>query len=179
MEHFCQNIQGWFDFQNVYCEAIENAKDGALFIEVGSWMGKSTAFMGVEIVNSRKKINLVCIDAWSSEVDKDIAKYRLDTELAFNEFKKNISIFPFVTYYKMLSDEASKLFLNESADFVFIDASHHYNDVKNDISCWFPKVKTGCVLAGHDANEPSVALALKDSNINYGVTINTWVHHKT
>ena len=35
-------------------------------------------------------------------------------------------------------------------DLVYIDASHWYNDVINDINCWLPKIKSGGYLSGHD-----------------------------
>ena len=60
---------------------------------------------------------------------------------------------PVEGYYKdlkMTSMEAVKKFENESIDFVFIDGSHEYEDIKNDIISWMPKVKKGGVLAGHD-----------------------------
>lgn len=46
--------------------------------------------------------------------------------------------------------QAFNLYKNETLDFVFIDASHEYKDVKDDIINWLPKVKIGGVLAGHD-----------------------------
>jgi hypothetical protein len=48
------------------------------------------------------------------------------------------------------SENASKLFLDESLDFIYIDANHKYEFVKQDISLWFPKVRKGGVVAGHD-----------------------------
>ena len=35
-------------------------------------------------------------------------------------------------------------------DLVYIDASHWYDDVVNDINTWLPKIKNGGYLAGHD-----------------------------
>lgn len=38
-------------------------------------------------------------------------------------------------------------------DFVFIDADHTYEGCKRDIDAWFPKVRAGGLIAGHDYNE--------------------------
>jgi uncharacterized Rossmann fold enzyme len=48
------------------------------------------------------------------------------------------------------STEAANAITNESLDFVFIDADHSYNGCKNDINAWYPKVKKGGLLSGHD-----------------------------
>jgi predicted O-methyltransferase YrrM len=53
---------------------------------------------------------------------------------------------PIRTYSK----NAANLFRDKSLDFVFIDASHEYEDVRDDILSWLPKVKEGGVIAGHD-----------------------------
>ena len=60
----------------------------------------------------------------------------------------------------MTSVEASKLYENESLDFVFIDACHEYSCVKEDIIAWYPKIKKGGVLAGHDINAEEVRKAV-------------------
>ena len=51
------------------------------------------------------------------------------------------------------SIEYADLIENDSVDFVYIDAEHDYHSVKQDLSVWFPKVKIGGFLAGHDYNK--------------------------
>ena len=48
------------------------------------------------------------------------------------------------------SQDGSELFNDESLDFVYIDANHKYEYVKQDISLWYPKVRKGGIVAGHD-----------------------------
>jgi len=48
------------------------------------------------------------------------------------------------------SKVASKLFADESLDFVYIDANHAYDFVVENIALWFPKLKKGGLFAGHD-----------------------------
>jgi hypothetical protein len=51
------------------------------------------------------------------------------------------------------------------ADLVFIDARHDYDSVLEDIRLWWPKVRTGGMLCGHDFNHkwPGVERAVADS----------------
>lgn len=48
------------------------------------------------------------------------------------------------------SIKAAELFPDRNFDFVFIDASHEYVDVKADIAAWRSKVKPGGWILGHD-----------------------------
>lgn len=51
---------------------------------------------------------------------------------------------------RTLSEQAVNLFEDESLDFVYIDGNHAYNYVKQDIELWYPKVKKGGIISGHD-----------------------------
>jgi hypothetical protein len=48
------------------------------------------------------------------------------------------------------SCEAAREFAEGSLEFVYLDAQHHYEAVRDDIQAWYPKLKAGGVLGGHD-----------------------------
>lgn len=39
---------------------------------------------------------------------------------------------------------------DESLDWVYIDAGHTYEELKADFEAWFPKVRKGGIVSGHD-----------------------------
>jgi len=49
-----------------------------------------------------------------------------------------------------LGEELIDLFDDESLDFIYIDANHAYDYVKNDMEMWYPKLKKSGIFAGHD-----------------------------
>lgn len=150
IQHFFQNIEGWFNFIAIYHHAVQIADDGDHFVEVGAWKGKSTAFLATEIVNSGKKIKFDVIDTWlGSDVHQEDPSVKEGT--LYKEFINNMK--PVEGYYTPIQNtsvEAAKLYEDESLDMVLIDANHAYNEVKEDILAWLPKVKPGGILAGDD-----------------------------
>lgn len=51
---------------------------------------------------------------------------------------------------KKFSVEAAQSFQDGSLDFVFIDANHNYDSIKEDIRAWYPKVRHAGLFSGHD-----------------------------
>ena len=52
--------------------------------------------------------------------------------------------------WRMTSKEAADRIDPHAVDFVYIDARHDYESVKEDLGLWFDKVRPGGILAGHD-----------------------------
>jgi SAM-dependent methyltransferase len=151
MEHFYNNIgEDWFSYPQLYKRIVDNSQDEAHIVEVGSWKGRSAAFMAVEIINSNKNIKFDCVDTWKGSIEHTTYDVTTEEKL-YDVFLSNIEpVKHTINPIRMTSIDASKLYEDDSLDFVFIDASHEYEDVKADILAWLPKVKIGGILAGHD-----------------------------
>lgn len=52
--------------------------------------------------------------------------------------------------WRLTSKEAANLLPDRSLDFCYIDADHSYEAVRDDLRTWFPKIKPGGLLCGHD-----------------------------
>ena len=55
--------------------------------------------------------------------------------------------------YLMLQNstlEAAKMFPDEYFDWLYLDATHTYAEAKQDLAAWYPKVRFGGLVSGHD-----------------------------
>lgn len=120
------------------------------------------------IVRGANPTEFVAIDPWKddkdivSQNDVGMSQQRL-SELGqsvrqkFGKYGERGNI---ITGY---SFEAVKQFPDEHFDYVYIDADHSYEAVKRDIEDWYPKVRVGGILAGHDYVKRTAG------RVNYGV----------
>jgi predicted O-methyltransferase YrrM len=151
MEHFYKNLgENWFTYPRLYSMMVEKYPTNSHFVEVGAWKGMSAAYMAVEIINSKKDIKFDCIDIWEYlDSQSDIQEESFKD--LYEIFMKNIDpVKHIITPIKELSWDGAKHYEDKSLDFVFIDAAHDYESVKKDITAWFPKIKEGGTIAGHD-----------------------------
>jgi Methyltransferase domain len=141
VNHFWQEIEGYFTFPDFYQSvALIASCDGPWHgVEVGAYTGQSAAFLAVELNRSRYKAVLDLVDI----------------EMTRHRTRDNLSRVASVIgeYHEMDSVAASKLYDDESLDFVFIDADHSYSAVSRDIDAWLPKVRKSGIMSGHDYKE--------------------------
>ena len=192
MEHFYQNIgEDWMDYQSLYSEMVNHFTDNSHFVEIGSWKGRSASYMAVEIFNSRKNIKFDCVDTWCGSVEHlDPNSFYFHQELItdkdwlYYQFLQNTRpVCDTITPIRMTSLDAVSLYENRSLDFIFIDASHEYEDVKKDIIGWYPKLKLGGIIAGHDyTSYDGVKQAVDEILINKNLIVRLensyWIHKK-
>jgi len=181
MNHFYQSIgEDWFNYQELYSEMVRQFPDGSKFVEVGTWKGRSAAFMAVEIINSNKKIKFDCIDNWEyvDGLQTDIEKQLFGKDI-YNEFINNIKpVSHIINPIKSISWEAASLYDDQSLDFIFIDAAHDYESVKKDINAWLPKLKKNGIIAGHDYadDHPDVKRAVNELFSEIETVSTCWVY---
>lgn len=179
-------IDGWCDngIVNLY-RKMAYTYDNAVFVEVGCWKGKSSFCMASLIDQQNKNIKFYCVDTWKGS-EEHVHEADIISDSLFNTFEKNVeSVSKFITPIRLASLDAAKQFEDESLDFVFIDAAHDYENVKNDINAWYPKLKKGGTIAGHDYHPTwdGVVKAVNEWMLNnkklFSVDESTWCHNKT
>jgi len=148
-------IPGWFSYQQIYDSVVESGNNNSLFVELGSWFGKSTNYMATKIKESGKTINFTAIDTWKGTDDEIlhqniVGSYGGDI---FSEFMENTILsknYKGLNLIKDTSENASQQFPMCSIDYMMIDAGHDYDSVKEDLNRWYPKIKPGGIISGDD-----------------------------
>lgn len=132
----------------------ENIQPNYTICEIGSFRGVSSSLFA-EFCKT-----VYCIDPWvpySNNIDVVNQGMIDDAEREFNERSENYTN---IIKIKSSSLEACKTFDDNYFDLVYVDGSHSYNDVKNDIVNWLPKIKQSGFISGHDFYHESIKRAI-------------------
>lgn len=117
-----------------------------LITGIGAEVGVYKGEFAKEIL-LRYKGNLLCVDRWGGDV---VGLGPQDWSSIFEEFLSNCVGFGRTRTMIGPSVDMAKQLDDRSLDFVYIDADHQYEAVKSDIEAWFPKVRVGGIISGHD-----------------------------
>lgn len=166
MNHFYQTINGYMNNRNtiLFDIVLDAFPEKGLWIELGSWTGKSAAYCIVELINRNKLGKFVCVDTW--EGGEEHQQHEFITSGSLKElFKKNLkSVENYYEQIVSLSWDAAKKFDDNSVDFCYVDAGHTYDAVTKDLNAWWPKIKPGNYFAGDDYTKgyPQLCQAVHD-----------------
>lgn len=180
------NLEGWFDYEDLYQMIAREAPQNSTLVEIGVWMGKSASFLIQNLELFNKHFELWLVDYFKN-APTHYAKYAVDKTMKIPEAKSRASYLhrtvANLQKYKQLekanilqcnSARAAKLFENGQCYFVYIDADHSYEACKADINAWLPKVSSPGVIAGHDYNWSSVKKAVDEK---FGTSVKTNHNH--
>lgn len=160
-----KDVAGWNEtyLLGFYERIIQVLRDDAIFVEMGTYAGQSAIFAGELIQKSNKKINFITLDNGFGSGEEDQQKYikescggiTLAGKVAENIYNAGLS--NHIVQMNCSSEMASKIFPDNYIDIVFIDGSHDSNSVQRDIELWYPKVRVGGIISGHDYCRTSVS----------------------
>lgn len=151
---------------------------------VGAEVGSREGMYARELLKHKEITRLYVVDPFAPYQDENCwttyqqqARYLLAADLIL--FRHNDR----VARMFMASTEAAKQFKPGELDFVYIDANHSYESVKEDVHCWFPIVKPDGILGGHDFDPefPGVIKAVTEFAEQHGLKVQSrnkewWIH---
>ena len=124
----------------------------------GAELGTRRAHFSIYLVDHVPDLSMLAVDLWDQKGNSPrYARYR--HEANYQRVVERTAGRP-IQILRMSTHEAAQAVADRSLDFAFIDASHEYEAVKQDIEDWLPKVKS--MLIGHDYADPEVKRAVKE-----------------
>lgn len=170
---FQSDLRRW-DIVAGLCKSI----DARTYVEIGCKEGRTTGFVLAECPN----VHAIAIDPWRQQEAGTDASRETYADWNFEkielEFCKNVGESKErCTFMRCKGSEAVGAWWDNTppepdrdviprgeCDVVFIDALHDYESVKQDIGLWWPLVRPGGYLCGHDYNHkwPGVMRAVAE-----------------
>lgn len=153
---------GWMD-SNVM-RIFEKVRHPELFIEVGSWKGRSAIAFATELQKVNAK--LLCVDTWLGAPEfwtwgrhqqerGESLRIQHGYPSVFFTFLSNVfhkKLQNTIRPFPISSVEGAKVlkFHNVVADAIYIDGAHEKESVARDLRAYFPLLRHGGVMFGDD-----------------------------
>lgn len=190
------DYSGWNGNHPIFLKNVKETLPKVI-IEVGTWKGQSALNMADACKSINNKATMFCVDTWLGSLEFiDGRNPALTKEL------KTSHGFPTV-YYQFLSNIihrghqdmiipipqtsriAAKYFRSKGikAQLIYIDGSHEYDDVLDDIESYMPILKKDGIIFGDDYGFGDVRQAVGDffgkNNLQFEVVDgNYWTYRK-
>ncbi len=158
------DFQGWNGL-SPWFEYLINEVKPTTIIEVGTWKGQSAINMGNVVKKLGLETTLYCVDTWLGALEfwtGDESKTPERNLLLKNgypsiyyQFLSNVihsGLQDIIVPFPNTSLIGARYFkkIGQSADLIYIDASHEYEDILADIIAYFPILKVGGIMFGDD-----------------------------
>ena len=186
-----KDVPGWInDAEFIYPQMVEQAQNGDHFVEIGTFLGQSTSYMGQLIKDSGKDIKFDSIDLFwpiehvirnykSSGHPKEFNQYLSDLLKEYdlrapdviNHPLRILGVQEYVNLITCDEKYAHRLYDDNSLKFVWIDGDHGKDIVYNDLKNFWPKIKSGGTIGGDDIVYEEVLDDVKKFSKEYDVKV--------
>jgi hypothetical protein len=151
-------LWGWYSFQSFYTRMAEWIRPRGRVVEIGTHHGRSICHLTTMLKSMNKQPEVFAIDNYGLSYDKE-SNANDDKIYSFEHprgyYLKNVQNFKSmglgeINIIPNKSEAAYSYFEDNSIDFLYIDGSHRYKHVVKDIDAYYPKVRPGGIISGHD-----------------------------
>ena len=188
-------VPGWQSYRPVFRQVIEATKPNVI-IEVGTWLGASAINMAKITKELNLSTKIYCIDTWlgpqefwtwgKDGLDNRNLKIKNGYPQVYFDFLSNVvehNVQDVIIPIPNTSYIGSLILkhYNVTADLIYIDGSHEYIDVKNDINSYMSLLNSNGIIFGDDLiTWPGVRQAVCETLFdNFWIADNNfWVHRK-
>jgi cephalosporin hydroxylase len=162
----------WFDFQDIYDEAVDTAPPGTILVEVGAFWGQSAVYLAEAAKLADKGLKVYCVDTFTMWPETNVgvhdpavnpgieprvhAQFHNSQFETFAHFVDSTRLSPDpLRVLRMGSLEAAELLEGQAGNvhLVFLDDDHEYEHVRAELAIWTPLLRPGGIIAGHDFTE--------------------------
>ena len=156
LESFSDRLRPMFSFLK------SQNKQNLIGVEIGTYKGKNAKII-LDNINIKR---LYCVDPW---IDNE---FKPNGEKIYQEAKARLESYKNVTLIRKTSDDAIKDIPN-NLDFGYFDGNHTYKQVKKNLINYYPKIKKGGIIGGHDfyASEMGVVQAVIEFALEHNLTL--------
>ena len=157
------DVQGW-NSDSAAFEWVFSKYMPKTIIEVGSWKGASA----IHMAKLAPEADILCVDTWLGSIESWVPERGGEYKDMYDSLRLKHG-YPQIYYtfasnvvkhvgrericpMPMPSSEAARMLAQRgmTADFIYIDGSHAYEDVKRDLRDYWPLVRVGGFLMGDD-----------------------------
>ena len=116
-------------------------------MEIGVYKGAN-----IPIFLKTKPACLYLLDCWEKQTgsyEQDILNNE-DMVSAYNNVVKTFGDLPNIVIIQQYAHDACSFFKDKYFDWIYFDADHSYNATLRELTDWYPKIKNGGWVCGHD-----------------------------
>lgn len=153
------DIQGWFDFHDIYSRMVAQCRPGGTIIELGVWKGLSLCFLAQKAKEADKNLRVIGIDNWRHGDWDGYFNIRMkdfeqgEKRSVLEQCQDNLEARGLLDFVELMEGDSIKAadhFADGSVDFIFVDDTHSNAHVWAELFAWIPKLRRPTWIAGHD-----------------------------
>jgi predicted O-methyltransferase YrrM len=175
------DLQGWGSTHPVFAQAAQRIRPD-LVIEIGSWKGASAIHIA-KLIEPHSVV--VCVDTWLGTINNFLGQDGIEGDSLQRKNGYPTLYFQFLAN-TVLSGVSDKIIplpqtsnnaaailakLGVRPDLIYLDGSHEFMDVYQDLSNYYPLLNSNGVLIGDDFLRGSVKTAVLEFKKNTSAVV--------